>query len=106
MSTPRTLADLRALAPQLLADQTDARRHMAGAYLAKSIRAIDRHDYAGARADLVEAAHRMPALAQALPAIDAAERGSIRSPARAAASRRNGQLGGRPSRSAALPPRP
>lgn len=106
MSTPRTLSDLRALAPQLLADQTDARRHMAGAYLAKSLRAIDRHDYVGARADLVEAAHRMPALAQALPAIDAAERGSIRSPARAAASRRNGQLGGRPSRAAALPPRP
>lgn len=69
---------------------------MAGAYLAKCLRAIDAHDYRGARLDLVEAAHRLPELAAALGAIDAAERGARTSPARAAASRSNGAKGGRP----------
>lgn len=96
MSTPATLSDLRALAPQLLADQSDVRRHMAGAYIAKCLRAVDAHDYRGARLDLVEAAHRLPELAAALGAIDAAERGATTSPAKRAASRANGAKGGRP----------
>ena len=90
-----TLRDLEAIAADANA-QGDARRMMAGAYVAKALRAMRRHDWSGARMDLIEAAHRRPELADALRIVDAAERGAATSEAKRAASRANGAKGGRP----------
>lgn len=90
-----TLRDLEAVAADAQR-QGDARRMMAGAYVAKALRAMRAKNWSAARLDLIEAAHRRPELAEALRIVDAAERGAATSEAKAAAARANGAKGGRP----------
>lgn len=90
-----TIQDLETIAADANT-QGDARRMMAGAYIAKALRAMRAHDWSGARLDIIEAAHRRPELADALRVVDAAERGASSSYAKAAAARANGAKGGRP----------
>lgn len=93
------ISDLESIAADAT-NQADARRMMAGAFVAKALRALREHDYAGARRYLIEAAHRRPEIAGALRLVDAAERGAAKSPAKSAAARANGRRGGRPRKSA------
>lgn len=90
------LTDFRALADALSSNETDATRRMAGEYARLCIRAIGAHDWNGARGYLLEAVKREPGLLRAASLIDSAQNGARTSEARAAASRANGRLGGRP----------
>lgn len=92
------MEDFRTQADALASDKTDATRMMAGKYAQLCLRSIGAHDWTGARGYLLEAVKREPELLLAAALIDAAENGSKTSEARAAASRSNGRLGGRPRR--------
>ena len=74
----------------------NARLMMAGKYAQKALRSISLHDWPGATQYAINACTRSSNYAPLLTLIDAAKRGAITSKAKAAASRANGRLGGRP----------
>jgi len=92
-----TIDDLAALAAADAADKTNARALAAGGYARHAVEALRNRDWQTATDYLLKAiARRTEAYAPALALVDRCRAAATTSARRAAASRANGRLGGRP----------
>jgi hypothetical protein len=98
-----TLSELRALSARDSAS-TDPRRKKAGEWAAKALKALEKKDWTAAIVALAHAIVKCPeGYADGMEVVERVKRASIKTPARAAASRENarkaaahGKKGGRP----------